>query len=367
MSNESLTTPEDYKNSFENKSRFYEELTLEFYELIKKLLEKKGIEVVKIESRTKSIKSFYEKIQREGKKYSDPLKEITDLSGIRIITYYLEDVETIGKIIREEFEVDDKNSVNKARTLDIDRFGYLSDHYVVSVSEKRKELTEWRRFSGYKAEIQVRTVLQHAWASFSHKFMYKEILEVPSDTKRQIFRLSALLEIADEQFYNLKLQTEILNKKYNESISEGELNIELNLNSLNAYLDSVKPQLKWQKIAEEVGYSKMPQNLYLEELNTENENAFRRELLKLLVKVETKNISELDGMITKVEEGKLFLQKLKESAFKKGIDPSACPYDIIELLIIYMRRKSLYVTDIEFLNFATPLKKALIEVTELKQ
>lgn len=50
-----------------------------------------------IEHRTKAVDSFIEKIHRKNEKYNDPLNEITDLCGLRIICYYLEDVARVGK------------------------------------------------------------------------------------------------------------------------------------------------------------------------------------------------------------------------------------------------------------------------------
>ena len=50
--------------------------------------------------------------------------EVTDLVGLRIITYYREDVTRVGEILKKEFQIDATNSVDKAAALDPDRFGY---------------------------------------------------------------------------------------------------------------------------------------------------------------------------------------------------------------------------------------------------
>jgi ppGpp synthetase/RelA/SpoT-type nucleotidyltranferase len=199
-----LKTPQEWGDIYQEKLPFYEGFANKLQELVMELVHKQDIEVAHIEARTKSVESFVEKIGREGKDYSNPLNEITDLAGIRVITYYREDTEKIGKIIKEEFDVDWENSVDLSQTLGPDTFGYLSTHYVVSLLDTRSELTEWESYRNLKAEIQVRTVLQHAWAEIEHTLLYKTPQKIPNDLKRQLFRLSALLELADEQFSALQ-------------------------------------------------------------------------------------------------------------------------------------------------------------------
>ncbi len=254
------TTPQEWGNIYKGRYATYQEFTNKLENLISEFLKVHKVDA-QIESRTKSIESFVEKIQREGKGYHNPLEEITDLVGIRIIAYYKEDVDKIGEIIKTEFDIDWENSIDKAWTLDPDRFGYLSVHYVISLPLHRKEQTEWKAFANIKAEIQVRTVLQHAWAAISHKLIYKTAKEVPKDLRRQLFRLSALLELADEEFSNLRKLTKELKERYSQELKKGKLDIELDLSSLDVYLESTKQDLKWMKIAEEVGYRRFEDKL----------------------------------------------------------------------------------------------------------
>jgi putative GTP pyrophosphokinase len=147
------TVLEKWGESYNKKFNMYDEYTKKLRNLVDELLQKYNIESSQIKSRTKELDSFMEKIQRGDKSYENPLEEVTDLVGIRIITYYNEDVDKIGDMIAEEFDIDWENSINKAQALDPDKFGYLSVHYVVSLSQKRKNLTEWKTFANIKAEI----------------------------------------------------------------------------------------------------------------------------------------------------------------------------------------------------------------------
>lgn len=223
----------------------YEALTSRVEQLIYSLLIEEKIDCHLIESRTKEIDSFENKIKRNPNKYNNPLKEITDLSGIRIILYYQDEVENVDRILRENFSIDDKNTVDKKKILKDNEFGYLSYHYVCTVNDKRLKLPEWKSFSEMIFEIQVRTVLQHAWASISHEIDYKSKIEIPSILKRKLFRLAGLIELADEEFQevrdkHIKIEIEIKDKvgKIHESI------VELNLLTIRSLFSPINPELK---------------------------------------------------------------------------------------------------------------------------
>lgn len=240
----------EYRSELPNYQKFEQTLRI----LIETLLKKEGLSV-QVSSRTKSPSSFREKIERkfkEGKSYDNPLNDTTDIVGIRIIAYYLSDIDKISYIIKREFNIDRKNSLDKSALLGIDQFGYKSVHYIVSLSEPRLELTEWMEFSNYKAEIQIRTILQHAWAEIDHEIRYKKEENVPLEIKRRVYRLMALFELADEEFQNLKYDTDELKGKYLKDITWGNFKLKLNALSLSAYFSFTKQEEKWMKISNKI-------------------------------------------------------------------------------------------------------------------
>ena len=166
-------TPSEWGERFRRERSHYNGLTTKMYALVKELLARRNIDVVQVDRRTKSVDSFVEKISRKNEKYVNPLDDMTDLAGLRIIAYYTEDVETIGRLIKQEFAVDAEKSVDKVTELDPSQFGYTSVHYVVSLGPTRRDLPEWSRYADRFVEIQVRTALQHAWAAVDHKLRYK--------------------------------------------------------------------------------------------------------------------------------------------------------------------------------------------------
>ena len=239
----------------------YERFRKQLAELLPALLSNANISVQSVETRTKDMASFKQKIERPGKSYEKPLEEVTDLCGVRILAYYVEDVASITDLIRDEFQVDAALSVDKADSLKAHEVGYQSVHMIVSLSEQRGHLSEWRGFAGLKAEIQVRTILQHAWAAISHALQYKHEEEVPRKLRRRLYLLSGLLELADHEFADLHNAHKTLVEELEKS-SVGELGgEEVSRASLLAFLARSPLVQDLLRIDEAAGFDVHP-NVY---------------------------------------------------------------------------------------------------------
>ena len=189
--------------AYDNSARLYKSFLEEAEHQIKSILQTSGITVNAITSRLKSRDSFIGKLNRKPGKYST-LSDMTDIAGIRIITYYSEDVDKISEIIENEFDIDQENSIDKRESMEPDRFGYCSVHYVVKMSARRLSLTEYQPYKDLKCEIQIRSVLQHAWAEIEHDIGYKSEVTIPKEMRRSFSRIAGLLEIADKEFNNIR-------------------------------------------------------------------------------------------------------------------------------------------------------------------
>ena len=150
---------------------------------IRAVFEETGIVVASIESRIKEERSLAGKLELKGAKYQS-LSDITDIFGIRIITFYTDDVDKVASVVDRLFEVDWENSVDKRKLHEIDSFGYLSLHYICHVPD-----------IPYAFEVQMRTILQHAWANMNHDIGYKTGVEVPKEYLRNMNRLAGMLEL----------------------------------------------------------------------------------------------------------------------------------------------------------------------------
>lgn len=196
ISNEALVSDFDA-----NRSQ-YEVFSDRVKSLITTLINNAGIRVDSIQKRTKTLKSLTDKLSSPDKSYTR-LEDVPDLAGLRVIAYHREDADRVVELIRKEFDVDDEESEDTAARLAPNEFGYQSVHLVIRLSEKRRQLSEWSEVNALHAEVQVRTVLQHAWASISHALQYKQERDVPDALRRRMARLSALLELADQEFVTL--------------------------------------------------------------------------------------------------------------------------------------------------------------------
>lgn len=228
-------TPEEWGGVFAAQRGHYEDCTRRVLVLVEDLLRAAGIDVIQVEARTKEVASFVEKIKRKGRTHKDPIDSITDLVGVRIITYYLEDVARVGELLSSEFEIDSENSVDKSQSLASDQFGYRSAHYVASIGASRRQLQEWAPFGAMNVEFQVRTALQHAWAAVSHKLEYKSPQDAPEILRRRLHRLSALFELADEQFSILRDESAATDVAYRADVKKGRLDVPIDASSLAAY------------------------------------------------------------------------------------------------------------------------------------
>lgn len=177
-------------------------------DLVTGVLDEAGINYLNITGRVKSVESFAEKAGREVDGvplYTDPLAEITDQIGVRVITYVLGDVATVAGLLAEQIVVRDDRDMGR-ETASQGRFGYSSRHLVVALDDERAAQPGYELLRGTVAAVQIRTVLQHAWAEFEHDIRYKG--RVPAEHAREFdrrFTLAAgLLELADREFSEIR-------------------------------------------------------------------------------------------------------------------------------------------------------------------
>ncbi|MEO0793957.1 MAG: GTP pyrophosphokinase [Verrucomicrobiota bacterium] len=227
-------TKESTQNWISNELPRYKRLTSTVRNIIENLLKNSEIDFLTVEGRTKKSESIEEKVRR--KNYADISAQMTDISGIRVVTYFESQVAAVCSRLEDWLTIDESNSLNKEQMLSVNEFGYRSVHYVCSLGTKRKELAEYSEIADLKFEIQVRTVLQHAWAELAHDRNYKFRGKLPKNLERELFLYSGMLELADKGFDNLVEQIDEYSKQVEHSAKEGHLNIAIDSISLEAFL-----------------------------------------------------------------------------------------------------------------------------------
>lgn len=155
--------------------------------------------------RIKSRSSLSDKLARPDRSYQE-LWDVTDLVGLRVITYFEDGVDRVGQLIEEKLPVVFEHSIDKRRRGDHAAFGYRSLHYVCRLIPEEDTLSgEIGLVPAHVCcEIQVRTVLEHAWAEIEHDLGYKTDDAIPVIARRRLSRLAGLLELADQEFVAIR-------------------------------------------------------------------------------------------------------------------------------------------------------------------
>lgn len=216
---------------FENIRPMYETFAVILDKILKDSVRSEGINAI-VQTRAKGLANFVEKLIRKKELYSDPVNQFTDLCGARVIVTNLNEIPMVCDIIRSVFTVDEPRSEDVVERLGDSRFGYRSVHFIISLDPETKKnlllpicedlglanacatleklcsvrsVTEAAKEGCdpgpvFYAEIQVRTLIQHAWAEFAHDQIYKSDFDVPLVLKRDANRIAAMLEASDEAF-----------------------------------------------------------------------------------------------------------------------------------------------------------------------
>jgi putative GTP pyrophosphokinase len=323
--------------------------------LLEELIKSQGIPVAQVEHRAKSPESFAGKLARKA--YRDPFSEVKDLAGVRVVTYYSDDVQRVANVIRREVAVDKDHSSDKLHELAVDEFGYRSFHLVCALQSPRDTLPEWQQFAGLAVEIQVRSVLQHAWAAISHKLDYKVASQAPTELRRQLFRLSALLELADEQFALLRDHSEQINAQYRRDVQRGDLDIPLNLGSLFQYTQERLDLTEWKTLGGSIGMREPVLSEYDKKVAAEH-------LLYNLQALGVETVAELDSLLKKHQPNaenvlREFLAHLKVH----GGTFEAVGFDIINVLLTISERSRLPKAFEWPMYFFPPIRSTIRELT----
>lgn len=204
--------------------------------LLRELLAANGLRVHSVTHRIKTQASARRKFEeKEG--YSS-FDDMLDLLGTRVITFFPDEVDRAAKVVEREFTIDPDNSVDKRALLDPDRFGYLSLHYVASLNAARAALPEHAKFQDLQFEIQIRSILQHAWAEIEHDLGYHTPGSVPNAVRRRFSRLAGLLEIADDEFLGIRKDVEAYQVEVDHQLSADPEDLSINRDSVVAYVRS---------------------------------------------------------------------------------------------------------------------------------
>lgn len=254
----------------------FEKLCEEVAYILNRELTKNKVEFSTITHRAKSLNSFLEKIQR--KSYTNPIEEITDFAGVRVVCLYVDDLIKVENAIAEHFEIIEK--IDKLTDKKLDQFGYGAIHFVVRLG-KSSSGARYDDLKNLVCEIQTRTVLQDAWAIIDYHLVYKNESNIPTVLRSRLNLLAANFQGADEEFKDIRTERE----EYLTGIKDSEKNSELFLeNELN--LDSFVRYAQWK-------FPNLPSGVKILDVPF---------FLKPLTEMNLKKLSDLDEIVNRGAE-----------------------------------------------------------------
>lgn len=274
---------------------------------LKRIVKDNSFFIMDIQHRVKDVASLEGKLVRKHGKYKS-IYDITDLVGFRIICYFEDTVDRIAEALEKEFWIDRDNSIDKRAVLEDTEFGYLSLHYICKIKESSGLNTD---VCNIPFEIQIRTVLQHAWAEIEHDLGYKSKFGVPKTIVRDFSRVAGLLEIADNEFRSLRDNSVKYTAQIKEKISNDQAeDVLIDIISLKEYINNSK---SFSNFLEKIK----------KELSIDIEiNSFNTGYLMQLQWLGINKIGEFYKLFQYTED--FVIAKLKEIVDSFGIDIIAC-------------------------------------------
>ena len=231
---------EEILSAYHEKLPILQRLAQKTYDQLNEVLRAQGVEINSIERRVKTEKSLRGKLEIKGGKYNT-INDVTDLGGIRVITYYTDDVDKVAAIVKNLFKVDWENSVDKRKLHKLDSFGYNSLHYICHLKNEEGELKD------IPFEIQMRTALQHVWSAIEHDIGYKGAVKLPPEFRRQFSRLAGMMELADDEFSRLRTIMSDYRRMLQGLVKSGQLDeVPLSKESFRNYLE-LQPFMRLNK------------------------------------------------------------------------------------------------------------------------
>ena len=217
---------------FDSRKDRFEKLKEEAVRLIQAILDVKKIKVQAVYGRVKSREKLKSKYSKPDKVYKG-ICDMPDVVGLRIITYYSDEIDQIKKILTNDFEpigpIDDK------RIGKLDSFGYSALHIDCAFSKKRLDNIELQPFANDRFEIQITTVLGHAWAEMHHAWY--DSSDAPTEEERRFYRLAAVLELAEQEFLEIRRKKEQRERTASLQVAAELPDIPITLESLKAFIE----------------------------------------------------------------------------------------------------------------------------------
>jgi putative GTP pyrophosphokinase len=221
----------------------YRELCAEVEYALKRSLEGERIRAHLFATRVKELDSLRDKAVRKG--WTKPLDQASDVVGARVVVLFKSDVPKAIAAIKSTFEI--LKEEDKSLEEDASSFGYSGTHLDCRLGQGHSG-ARYDTIKDYLFEVQVRTIVEDAWAAVSHVLGYKGQTSIPRELQRDFYALSGMFYVADQHFELFYNQAEQAGRKAVEAIDARTAEprrkakpLPLNADTLVAYLNITYP------------------------------------------------------------------------------------------------------------------------------
>lgn len=337
-----LRSPDDWGDVYAERTFLYEAFAERLEELLRNLLQDADLGYVESFWWTTETDYFVDMISvraREGAPVDDPFAAFPELCGVTVVTRTKAESESICALVEAELDVqqDATLSFAAAELSNADpgpagrpgRVYYDAPRIVVTLPEARRELPEWSRFDGLRAEIRVRTQLQEAWQKIDEEVLpYLRDASYPEDVQAAIVRAVGLIAAADDELSSIGATTDDAEMTYAHSLELGH-DAPLDMSALYVYLRDSQVVARLVATAEEAGMLHEPDPVRVSE-------AF----LWLVRRCGFDSIRALDTFLVASEpRARDILERLTELvSAEDGTKPRAATEAVVEWLLLVLTR-----------------------------
>jgi putative GTP pyrophosphokinase len=189
------------KAVYEDLYPVYDEILQSLHQQVRQVLEAGG-SFLTIKYRVKRFETYFDKLIKMSRHdQGSDAAVITDILGLRIVCPFLEDLDVVENLIKANFNVVERE--RKGSRHSAGEFGYDSVHFLIRIDPiyRKRELP----YTASVCEVQLRTILQDAWAEVEHELIYKSDITLPNESiRRKLASLNATLTLSDLIFQEIR-------------------------------------------------------------------------------------------------------------------------------------------------------------------
>jgi ppGpp synthetase/RelA/SpoT-type nucleotidyltranferase len=354
---------QDWVDVYADQRDVYDAFVKKLRVLVETLLDENEADyawVISFSSTPGNLEGDLARARRAARPVEKPLESSLRVAGVRVGVHNNVPGGELGDLIRREFVVDAEGSLpiedasrrNERPARDRPQpIAYDYAHYLVSLDERRLELTEWSRFVGLKARIEITTLLQDAWEDLDLDLPFYDDDSYPAEVRKLLARSTAGLAAVDEQLTEAHHGIWRLHRDYEEAVEAGELQIGLNGVSLRAYLITSELVAALTELAVDVGFTPYPEY-------EPGWQAIEPGILWLLRRDDVHTLAELEEFLElSTSRARDMLAELQRLVSDRNFVPWAQPETIVEWLWLVLRRAD--AETVSLLQYREELEHAL--------